>query len=65
MPITRTVDPVKDPVGLPEILDHCGITDPEDNDRVLDSRASQDGLTIRRRRECLRPVVAAAPSREP
>ncbi len=26
---------------------------PEDNDRVLDSRASQDGLTIRRRRECL------------
>jgi len=25
----------------------------EDNDRVLDSRASQDGLTIRRRRECL------------
>ncbi len=25
----------------------------EDNDRVLDSRASQDGFTIRRRRECL------------
>jgi len=24
-----------------------------DNDRVLDSRASQDGSTIRRRRECL------------
>jgi transcriptional repressor NrdR len=24
-----------------------------DNDRVLDSRASQDGLAIRRRRECL------------
>jgi len=27
----------------------CGI----DNDRVIDSRASQDGLAIRRRRECL------------
>ncbi|QDU91123.1 Transcriptional repressor NrdR [Pirellulimonas nuda] len=25
----------------------------EDNDRVIDSRASQDGLAIRRRRECL------------
>jgi transcriptional repressor NrdR len=25
----------------------------EDNDRVLDSRASQDGFAIRRRRECL------------
>jgi transcriptional repressor NrdR len=24
-----------------------------DNDRVIDSRASQDGFTIRRRRECL------------
>lgn len=24
-----------------------------DNDRVIDSRASEDGLTIRRRRECL------------
>lgn len=28
---------------------HCGI----DNDRVIDSRTSQDGLAIRRRRECL------------
>jgi transcriptional repressor NrdR len=27
----------------------CGV----DNDRVIDSRASQDGLAIRRRRECL------------
>ena len=25
----------------------------EDNDRVLDTRASQDGYSIRRRRECL------------
>jgi transcriptional repressor NrdR len=25
----------------------------EDNDRVIDSRASQDGFAIRRRRECL------------
>lgn len=25
----------------------------QDNDRVIDSRASQDGFTIRRRRECL------------
>ena len=28
----------------------CGI----DNDRVIDSRASQDGLAIRRRRQCAR-----------
>ena len=26
----------------------------EDNDKVIDSRASQDGVAIRRRRECLK-----------
>lgn len=31
------------------ICPHCG----EDHDRVIDSRAGEDGLAIRRRRECV------------
>lgn len=51
MPITRTVDPTSDPVPLPEILDHCGITDPEDNDRVahLVKAATRHAETISRK----------------
>ncbi len=37
------------PLGFAMKCPTCGI----DNDRVIDSRASHDGLAIRRRRECL------------
>ena len=36
MPITCTVEPTVQPVTLEEIRDHCGITDLEDNARLVD-----------------------------
>ena len=32
-----------------------------DDDKVIDSRASNDGFAIRRRRECLSPASVASP----